>query len=473
MRILLLGTGSADGWPNPFCACDSCEAERTAGRSRKPSSVLVDDVILLDCGPTAPHAAGSAGRSLRGVEHVLVTHGHPDHLDPAFLLSRAWIESPHPLHVWAPPLALDLCRHWLGPDAPVVLHAVAPGDVLDLDTAAGRYRITAIAAAHDSGNGDELSREAVLFQVEAPDGDRMLYATDTAALPATTVASICGPLAALLVDETFGDTLDHGTGHLDLGTLPAFLDTLRDHGAVTSSTTVVATHLSHHNPPTPILRARLRDLGVLVLDDLAEIDTSRPGGRTPTRRLVLGGARSGKSVHAERLVADAHHVVYVATGGVRADDAEWRERVAVHRARRPEHWTTVETIDVAGVLDGAASTDMVIVDCLSLWLAGQLDDADAWSRLETADAAAVRSDVDARLDRLVTSVAAAACDVVLVSNEVGMGVVPATASGRLFRDLLGIVNARVSAACDETTLMVAGRALRLDDPTTASPDRRT
>ena len=82
MRIHLLGTGSADGWPNPFCHCDSCESERANGRSRTSSAALVDGVILIDAGPTATNAASRAGVGLGRVEHVLITHGHPDHLAP-------------------------------------------------------------------------------------------------------------------------------------------------------------------------------------------------------------------------------------------------------------------------------------------------------------------------------------------------------------------------------------------------------
>lgn len=463
MEILLLGTGSADGWPNPFCDCSSCEAERAAGRSRRPASALVDDVVLIDCGPGATHAANAAARSLQRVEHVLITHGHPDHLDPAFLLTRHRAHGiERHLHVWGPEHAINLCRDWIAPGAPVELHAVGPGDQLVLSTAAGEYRLSVLPAAHSSGNGDRLSDEAVLFDLTGPDGRRLLYATDTGPLPDSTIAAIHGAVDVLLVDATCGDRHDHATGHLDLATLPVVLASLRSAGVITSTTTVTATHLSHDNPPTALLRERLAEHSVLVPDDLDVIDTDRM--TAPRRLLVLGGARSGKSSHAENVARNwSPEVSYVATGGVRPDDEEWAKRVAEHRARRPAPWTTVETLDVATVLASAAPGTVVLVDCMTLWLAGQLDELDAWARAD--EAAEVQVHVMVRAARLVQAMQASHADVILVSNEVGLGVVPATASGRLFRDAMGRVNAALADACDQTTFIIAGRAIALKELT--------
>jgi adenosylcobinamide kinase/adenosylcobinamide-phosphate guanylyltransferase len=461
MRITLLGTGSADGWPNPFCACASCDAERADGRSRAPSSALVDDVILVDCGPTTPHLPGRSDVTLSRVAHVLVTHGHPDHLHPAFLLSRSWTSPIGTLHVWGPARAIDLCRDWIGPDSGVDLHVVTPLDEVELSTSAGAYRVRVLPAAHAHGNGDALAEEAVLFDLTAPDGQRLLYATDTGPLPASTIAAIAGPLDVMIIDETFGDRADHGTGHLDLATLPGLLAALRDGGSVSDSTIVVVTHLSHHNPPTRMLRGRLSALGVQVVDDFDVIDTRRPYGRAATHRFVLGGARCGKSHVAEGLAAYGEQVVYVATGGKRPDDPEWAERVAEHRARRPAQWTTIETTEVTTLLLEADAASTLLVDCLALWLTAQLDETDAWSRAAAGDRPQVHDEIGQRIDALAAAVALCPADVILVSNEVGMGVVPATASGRLFRDLLGILNVRVSRACDETNLVVAGHAFPL------------
>jgi len=174
--------------------------------------------------------------------------------------------------------------------------------------------------------------------------------------------------------------------------------------------------------------------------------------------LVTGGVRSGKSVHAESLLAGSAHVTYVAPGPVR-DDADWQARIEAHRVRRPASWTTVETADVAAAVTQAPGD--VLVDCLGTWLTRLVDDAGpdgaGWD-LSTGDLSDL---VVHRLDALAPALSAARGSVVLVSNEVGMGVVPEHRSGRVFRDLLGSVNQRVAAACDEVHLVVSGRVLRL------------
>lgn len=170
------------------------------------------------------------------------------------------------------------------------------------------------------------------------------------------------------------------------------------------------------------------------------------------RVLVTGGVRSGKSRHAESLLADEPAVRYVAPGPV-LDDEDWRSRVAAHRSRRPAGWETVETGDLAAALaDGATGT--VLVDCLGTWLTRLIDDAGLWD--------APVEEVADHVERATrAAIAAMGPDVVVVTNEVGLGVVPAHRSGRLFRDLLGSVNQTFGAAVDEVHLVVAGRVLRL------------
>jgi adenosylcobinamide kinase / adenosylcobinamide-phosphate guanylyltransferase len=168
-------------------------------------------------------------------------------------------------------------------------------------------------------------------------------------------------------------------------------------------------------------------------------------GISPHRTLILGGARSGKSTEAERRLAAEPHVTYVATARPElADfDPEWAERVQAHRDRRRGSWVTVETRDVAKVLNEA--TGAVLVDCLSLWL------GDAIEHDDYAD----------RIDELVAAWRGTRARVTAVSNEVGSGVVPDSASGRLFRDELGRLNARIAAESDEVLLTVAGRVVHL------------
>lgn len=172
------------------------------------------------------------------------------------------------------------------------------------------------------------------------------------------------------------------------------------------------------------------------------------------RTLVLGGARSGKSAHAEGLLGDAR-VDYLATARRIPGDADWDARIAAHVARRPAGWHTVEPADLAGALREARHVP-VLVDDVTSWLAGELDDAGAWEGgPETLRACR------ARAADLVAAVSACPARLVLVSAEVGLGVIPATRSGRLFRDELGALNADLAAVCDEVLLLVAGLPVRL------------
>ncbi|QBJ95867.1 bifunctional adenosylcobinamide kinase/adenosylcobinamide-phosphate guanylyltransferase [Rhodococcus sp. ABRD24] len=443
MEVVLLGTGSADGWPNPFCTCASCRTAAVRGEIRGQTAALVDDTILLDCGPEVPRAAVHAGRSLARVRHILFTHAHPDHVGPAALLFRAWVRRDEPLDVIGPAEALDLCRDWVGPDDPVNFVPVGAGDRIAL----GGYTIRVLEAAHTAvRDGD-----SVLYDITSPGGDRMLWATDTGPLPASTLDAVRNAAyGALFLEETFGTRTDLGAGHHDLTTFPRTLAALRESGAITAATDVVAVHLSHYNPPTTELAARLAPWGARVVADGATVTV---GARTTTaspgirRTLVLGGARAGKSTYAEALLAAHPRVTYLATGGVREGDREWAERIALHRARRPDGWTTVETTDAAAVLRGAQ--EPVLLDCLGTWLTGRLDHHGVWNG---GDWSAVGADIA----DLLGAVRAVSVPVVAVSNEVGSGVVPPTPAGRRFRDLLGRVNSAVAAESESVVLVVAG-----------------
>ncbi|HEY0815135.1 MAG TPA: bifunctional adenosylcobinamide kinase/adenosylcobinamide-phosphate guanylyltransferase [Pseudonocardia sp.] len=169
-----------------------------------------------------------------------------------------------------------------------------------------------------------------------------------------------------------------------------------------------------------------------------------------TRTLVLGGTRSGKSRYAEDLLPATEPVRYVATARRHPDDDEWSARIDAHRARRPDAWITFETSAIATLVESGGGP--LLVDDLATWLTGVLDDAEAWER---------PVDISPRLDELVAAVRRAPGTVVLVSAEVGLGIVPPTRAGRLFRDELGALNAALAQVCDEVVLLVAGLPLRL------------
>lgn len=158
--------------------------------------------------------------------------------------------------------------------------------------------------------------------------------------------------------------------------------------------------------------------------------------------LVLGGARSGKSRYAQGLAeAAGGRLVFVATA--QAFDAEMEDRIGRHRADRDARWTTVEApIDLAGAIRAAGGADAVLlVDCLTLWASNLLLDEEA---------------ADTRIDALLAAIQAASGRVLLVANEVGLGIVPDNALARQFRDLAGTINQRIAAAVDRVHMTVAG-----------------
>jgi adenosylcobinamide kinase/adenosylcobinamide-phosphate guanylyltransferase len=170
------------------------------------------------------------------------------------------------------------------------------------------------------------------------------------------------------------------------------------------------------------------------------------------RTLVLGGIRSGKSRWAEEAIADAAGqlpVQYLATGPV-ADTESWSARVAAHRERRPAHWVTVETADVATQLRHSPGT-AALVDDVGNWLTAAMDRCGAW------DDGSVAEDVT----EFVNAVHVFGSPLVLVSPEVGLTVVPATEAGRRFADALGSLNQRLAGVCDRVVLVVAGQAVTI------------
>ena len=166
----------------------------------------------------------------------------------------------------------------------------------------------------------------------------------------------------------------------------------------------------------------------------------------PHLTLVLGGARSGKSRHAEALIeALPPPWAYIATA--QAWDDEMTARIAEHRARRPADWITLDApLDLPGAIRGLPEGRPVLVDCLTLWLTNLMLSGADW-RAEGA--------------RLAAAVAAQRSPVVLVTNEVGAGIVPENRLAREFRDAAGWLNQTVAGACDGVVLCVAGHPIKV------------
>ncbi|HKG34159.1 MAG TPA: bifunctional adenosylcobinamide kinase/adenosylcobinamide-phosphate guanylyltransferase [Gemmatimonadales bacterium] len=175
------------------------------------------------------------------------------------------------------------------------------------------------------------------------------------------------------------------------------------------------------------------------------------------RFLVTGGIRSGKSEFAERLLTDQPKVTYIAPGPLPdpATDLEWAARIEAHRRRRPPGWTTMETSDVAAVLQTAEPP--FLIDCLGTWLTTAIDRLGVWDQpLDEWQGA-----FDSHAQELIKAWQSCQGLAVAVTNEVGWGLVSEHRSGRVFSDLLGQLNSAIAAVSDEVYLMVAGRPLRI------------
>lgn len=179
-----------------------------------------------------------------------------------------------------------------------------------------------------------------------------------------------------------------------------------------------------------------------------------------TRTLLIGGARSGKSAHAEKLAAaSGKKVVYIATA--QAGDAEMAQRIAHHRQRRAVHWVTVEEpLALGAALEQYSGPDtLVLIDCLTVWLSNLL----FVERQDFPETGAIELSAYFHQQRasLLQALEQASGDVVLVSNEVGQGIVPQGAISRCFVDEAGRLNQDVAARCDRATLIVAGLPMLL------------
>lgn len=248
MRVRLLGTGSSDGWPNPWCTCASCAAATADGVLRGQSSALVDDRLLLEIGPEAPRAALRQGVDLAGVEAVLVTHAHPDHHGWPAWMWRGWATGRRPLVLVGPPAVLADAADRL--DDTVTTVPAAPGDRLSV---AG-YDVVVLPATH----AEPSAGPAVLYDLTAPDGSTLLWATDTAALGQDALRLVEGRAYDAVLLELTGADPEH---HQDLRSWPAQVEELRRRGAVVATTDLLAIHLGHGNPPPAELDAVLSGWG--------------------------------------------------------------------------------------------------------------------------------------------------------------------------------------------------------------------
>ena len=171
--------------------------------------------------------------------------------------------------------------------------------------------------------------------------------------------------------------------------------------------------------------------------------------------LLLGGARAGKSAAAERLAQAGRRVLFIATA--EALDEEMRRRIGAHRARRPRAWDTLEEpldpVAAAGPI--LARYDTVVLDCLTLWVSNLL--------LRQADNSGAEAAVLEAAETLLELIRRSTATWIVISNEVGLGVVPPSPLGRAYRDALGRVNQLVAARANRVYLMVAGLALELKE----------
>ncbi len=180
---------------------------------------------------------------------------------------------------------------------------------------------------------------------------------------------------------------------------------------------------------------------------------------------ITGGIRSGKSrfarEEAARLAGDSGRVTFIATAEEPGDDPDMAARIARHRAERPDHWHTVEstTALAESVREADAEGAVVLIDCLTLWVSRIIAGTGDPESDGAPDRA--RAAVEPLLEDLLTAISDARAAVVVVTNEVGSGVAPATRLGNLFADLLGEVNRDVAAASDHAYLLAAGLPLRL------------
>ena len=421
MEIRLEGTAGEGGWPEPGCGCASCG--RLSPGHRRPTSILLDGRIRLPLPPGGALGAPGGYRITPGPYGYEITGPDGDRV------------------LYAPP-APGRAPRGTGAGDPVKADA---GDL----AGAGDGN-PAWAGSEDLTRGENPAGTHDGHAAWGGDGDPSWAGDGDAGAGGRGPA---GPYPARPFDLVLIDLLDR----------PERLGELRRRGLVTAATRIVAVHLDHRVPSERELERRLALWGAIAVPDGTVLDTraprGRPAPRPPRRTLLLGGARSGKSEEAELRVAADPAVTYVATGPDGRGDPAWLERVRRHRARRPRHWRTLETTDLAGVL--AAPEGTLLIDGIGTWLAAVFDECGAWPGDGGTAPPSALAAVARRCDELVAAWRRTPARVVAVSDEVGLGVVPVTAAGLLFRDVLGSLNQRLARESEEVALVVAGRPVPL------------
>jgi adenosylcobinamide kinase/adenosylcobinamide-phosphate guanylyltransferase len=411
-RSTLMGT-AAMGWPVPGCGCVTC----IAGDVGLPFGLDLDGAVMLD-GPILPD------RSITGGQR-------PAPLGATRLATGALADT--------------------HPDA----RDLSAGDRVSRDG----LRIVALPGGTGSGGTGSEAAEGATVAVVSDGEQTWLWSPGGGPLPADTLDALAGAgLAAAVVD------VRDAAGHPAAEHAAHRLADLRRTGALADGARVLAVGLSHHGAATTRIETDLAGYGIVVVPPGGrplDAAPSRPWSTArPGRTLVLGGAASGKSRAAEAMLAAEPEVEYAATGpDPDRTDSEWAAKVAAHRGRRPAGWRTVEAAG-PGVLAARlrAGGPPLLVDSIGTWVAAVLDRAGAW---DDPPGSGWSGRVEAEVAELVQAWRAAGRPVVAVGEEVGGGVVPATRSGRAFRQVVGELNRRLAEQSERTVLVVAGRTIVL------------
>jgi adenosylcobinamide kinase / adenosylcobinamide-phosphate guanylyltransferase len=411
-HVTLLGS-AADPWPVPGCRCRRCTGP---GPVRARSALAIGPDLVLE--GLTPESERGGGRVQAPAEALRGT--------------------PRPIRV----------------GGPVEAGALRPGERAEV----GGVRVVALPAGSATASWQAPAARELSVLVAVASGVRILWAPDTGPLPAETLQALEGTdldLAVLDCRDPRGRADPAAFGHR--------LSRLRSAGALRGGAGVVAAGLSHEGASPERLAQALAPWGAQALPDGTTLTGPRwaaPGEvpRAPLRTLVLGGASSGKSALAEEMLAAEPRVVYAATGPAPGpDDPEWAQRVSAHRGRRPPWWTTMESCDVPGLLREPGPP--ALLDSVGTWLAEAMHRCGAWD-----DEPGWAGRTGEEMERMRVAWRGSARRVVAVCEDVGSGVVPATISGRRFRDLAGKLNAALADESERVFLCVAGRAVPLHLP---------